>query len=117
MRAVLVPRREHASPGSGPVPAAGAAERLACVRLRLADGKLHAEACDGAELLVLVGEAPRCNWAALPVGGDLAGELHDDLYDINQRVLRLQAATPNPNPNPTLTPSLTLTLTRTLTLT
>ena len=90
VRAVLVPRREHASTGRGPVPPAGAAERLACVRLRLADGRLHAEACDGVELLV--GEAQPCSWTALPIGGDLVGELHDDRFNINQRVLRLQAA-------------------------
>ena len=89
VRAVVVPRREHAS-GRGPVPPAGAAERLACVRLRLADGRLYAEACDGVELLL--GEAQPCSWTALPIGGDLVGELHDDMYDINQRVLRLQAA-------------------------
>lgn len=92
VRAVVVPRREHASCGRGPVPAAAAAERLACVKLQLADGRLHAEACDGVELLVLLGAAPRCSWRALPLGADLVGELHDDLYDINQRVLRLQAA-------------------------
>ena len=90
VRAVVVPRREHVSEGRGPVPPAGAGERLACVRLRLADGRLHAEACDGVELLV--GEAQRCSWTALPVGSDLVGELHDDRFDINRRVLRLQAS-------------------------